>query len=125
MGRAILLAVLLSALAGCSPIQNTFGGLFGGGAGAAKRASLEVGATRFRARATPDAEDKRNFAVSVSPLAVNPEGALEAARYQATRYCLLTYGGSDTEWVAGPDTPLSQLPIDGDQVTLRGRCTHR
>ncbi len=61
----------------------------------------------------------------VSPVAVDPDGAREAGRYQATRYCLLTYGGSDKEWTIGPDLPIEELPVDGDTLTLQGRCTQR
>ncbi len=124
MLRIFLLGILMLTLASCGLIRNTAGSL-GVGRASASRAQVEINDTRFRARAHPEAEDKRSFAVTVSPVAVDPTAAMEAGRYQATRYCLLTYGGSDTDWTIGPDTPLSQLPVADDTATLRGRCTHR
>ena len=40
-------------------------------------------------------------------------------RYRATVYCLRRFGSSETAWAIGPDTPLDQLPITDDSVTLR------
>ncbi len=120
--RIFVLLVLILGLASCSVARNV-GGRFGIGSGSAKRAEVEAGGVRFKARASPSSEDKRDITVTVTPYAVNPQASLEAARYQATRYCLLTYGGSDTEWVVSPDTPPDQLPVIEDTVTLQGRCT--
>lgn len=119
----VLLSVIL-ALTGCSVIRGGAARL-GIGSGAAKRAQVEVDGTRFRARANADSADRRMFAITVTPVAVNPEAALGAARYEATRYCLLTFGGSDTEWTVGPDLPIAELPVADDTLTLQGRCTQR
>ena len=126
MNRVILAGLLMTMLASCGAIRNTAGALgVGSGSGNAKRTQVEVNDRRFRARATPDRDDARAFTVTVTPVAIDPDAALRTGRYQATRYCLLTFGGSDTEWINGPDTPLSDLPLDGDSVTLSGRCTQR
>jgi hypothetical protein len=124
MTRFLILGLVALSLAGCSRIQNGIGSLGFGGA-KANRSQVEVQGVRFHARASADKADKRDIAITVSPFAVDPEAALEAGRYQATRYCLLTYGGSDTVWTVGPDSPRESLPIDGDTVTLQGRCTQR
>lgn len=124
MLRFVGFGLALSLLASCGVIQSTFGGI-GGGAGSAKRASVQINQIRFRTRAVVDRADPRAFTVTATPVAADPATALEAARYQATRYCLLTYGNSDKEWVIGPDTPLSQVPVDGNALALTGRCTFR
>ena len=115
---------LVLVVASCGVVRNTAGAIGVGGA-SANRTSVEQDGVRFRARTTADREDRRNFAATATPFALNPEGSVNAARYQATRYCILTYGGSDTEWFIGPDTPLDQLSIVDDTVTLEGRCTQK
>lgn len=62
------------------------------------------------------------FTVTVKPVSNSLAGALEAGSYEATVYCVSTYGSSDVVWIAGPDVPQSQLNIDRDTLTLQGRC---
>ena len=124
MLRIVLILGLTSALASCGVARNT-AGVFGIGKGAKNRTSVEAGGVRFTARSEADKDDNRNFSATASPFAVNPEGAVKAARYQSTRYCILTFGGSDTEWTVGPDTPVDQFVIVDDTVTLQGRCTQK
>lgn len=124
MTRLVILGIVVLSMAACGRVSSGLGRI-GLGSGAVERTSVEVEGQRFKARANPDREDPRNFSVTVTPVAVNPEGAMDSARYQATRYCLLTYGGSDTDWVLGPDTPLTELSIADDTATLSGRCTQR
>lgn len=122
--RIFVIVALMLSLASCGLVRNTAGRL-GIGSGSARKANVEVDGTRYRARAIASKADRRDITVTVTPVATNPEAALDAARYQATRYCLLTYGGSDTVWTVGPDQSLAQLPVVNDSVTLQGRCTQR
>jgi hypothetical protein len=124
MMRVVLLLALVLATASCGAVRNTAGAL-GVGSSAAGRTTLETNGVRYRARTTADREDRRSFTSSAGPTSPSLEGAVEAAVYQATRYCLLTFGGSDTEWITGPDTAPENLPLDGDLVTLTGRCTQK
>lgn len=62
------------------------------------------------------------FVVSVRPVSKSLKGAREAGRYEATVYCVNTYGSSDIIWTAGPDAPEGQLNIEKDTLTLQGRC---
>ena len=124
MKRIIVLSLVILSIAGCNRIQGGLGAI-GIGSGSAKRAKVEIDGTQFKAKADANREDSRSFTISVTPVAVNPDGAKAAGRYEATRYCLLTYGGSDTDWVIGPDTPLEDIPVEGDTMTLQGRCTQR
>lgn len=57
----------------------------------------------------------RNASQSIS-------GAREAARYEATVYCVTNYGSSDIVWVAGPDSPDAALRRDGDSLIFQGAC---
>ena len=124
MMRIVILCLLAFSLTACARLQGGLGRI-GLGKGSASRAQVEIEGTRFRARASADRADRREVTITVSPVAVDPEGAKEAGRYQATRYCLLTFGGSDTEWTIGPDQPIEELPVEGDTLTLQGRCTQR
>lgn len=124
MTRLILLCLVALGLTACSKLQGAAGAV-GVGSASVNRAQVEIDGVRYKAKAKADGEDKRMFAVTVTPLGANPDNALEVGSYEATRYCLLTYGGSEKEWLLGPDTPLSQLPISDNSVTLTGRCTQR
>ena len=79
----------------------------------------------YRSRLDIDGEARRDLTITVRPFRADPEMALEAGRYRATVYCLRRFGSSETAWAIGPDTPLDQLPITDDSVTLRGSCTAR
>ena len=124
MLRNLVLLSFILVFTGCSVIRGGAGRL-GIGSGATKRAQVEVDGTRFRARANADGADRRLLSITVTPVAINPEAAREAGRYEATKYCLLTYGGSDTEWIVGPDLPIEELPVADDTLTLQGRCIQR
>ena len=124
MTRLLILGLVALSVAGCSRLQGAAGAL-GVGSGNAKRAQVESDGVRYRARADAESEDKREFAITVSPVAINPEGAIEAGRYAATRYCLLTFGGSDKDWTSGPDKPIEELAVSDDTLTMLGRCTQR
>ncbi|MCP3969645.1 MAG: hypothetical protein GY717_04890 [Rhodobacteraceae bacterium] len=121
MIRLILILALAIGVSSCGKIQNTFGI---GGAGAKGKRNVVINDRRFRTSISPG-EDRRDITITVKPVSVDPAAALEAGRYKATVYCLRSYGGSDTEWSAGPDQPIEQLGVSGDTVTLRGRCTQR
>lgn len=112
--RFIVMISALVALAACSgrddegnPRRPTFDGI------------------AFNARLSADREDRRAFTITVRPASANVEAAQEAGRYEAVKYCLRNYGGSEAEWTVGPDTPPEQLRIVDDTVTLTGRCTER
>lgn len=68
-------------------------------------------------RSTPD-----EFIVTTRPVSASLLGAREAARYEATVYCVNRFGRSDIIWVVGPDSPDEQLTISDDTLTLQGRC---
>jgi hypothetical protein len=107
MIRAAILPLLCGAtLAGCGNRQaeHAFDGQY------------------FRARAAKVGGDVAQIEVSVRPVSVSFRGALEAGRYEATRYCVTTFGNSEIDWLVGPDQAPQSYVIDNDTLVLRGIC---
>ncbi|MEM6889950.1 MAG: hypothetical protein AAF636_17690 [Pseudomonadota bacterium] len=69
-----------------------------------------------------DTEARHRFIVTASPVSASLEGAREAARYEATIYCVRNFGNSRITWRVGPDDPVEVLPIANDTLTLEGEC---
>ncbi len=106
------LAVLMLAGAGCS--SDAFW---------SQEAVLFDG-IEFRQKSAPvDRKTPRNFEVSVRPVSASLEGAREAAKYEATRYCVNRYGNSDLKWDNDPDGEA--LLVRDDTLILQGRCDPR
>lgn len=123
MTRLVVLLLMIVSVSACSRISGTFDRI-GIGRGAGK-AQTEVDGVRYKARLNTDSEDRRSMTITVTPVATNPGAALEAGRYEATKYCLKNYGGSVTTWTYGPDTPVEDLVVTDDTITLTGRCSKR
>jgi len=70
--------------------------------------------------AAVDRKTPKQFEVSVRPVSASLDGAREAAKYEATRYCITKYGNSDLKWETDPDGEA--LPVRDDTLILRGRC---
>lgn len=62
------------------------------------------------------------FTLLVKNASQSIDGAREAARYEATVYCVNTYGSSDITWAVGPDAPAENLRLNGDSLTFSGSC---
>ena len=77
----------------------------------------------FRATAKKVDRTREDFTVTVRPVSASFEGALQAGEYEATKYCVLTFGSSDIDWEVGPDLDPEAYAIDGDQLQLSGTCT--
>lgn len=69
-----------------------------------------------------DLDERHKFQVTVSPVSASLLGAKEAARYEATVFCVNEYGSSAIRWVVGPDDADEILPVSGDTLTLEGAC---
>ncbi|MDW3222281.1 MAG: hypothetical protein R8G34_05235 [Paracoccaceae bacterium] len=65
---------------------------------------------------------RHEFQVTAAPVSASLLGAKEAARYEATVFCVNEYGSSAIEWVVGPDDPDEVMPITNDTLTLQGAC---
>ncbi|MEM1388478.1 MAG: hypothetical protein AAGG54_12775 [Pseudomonadota bacterium] len=124
MIRITLLATVIVALAGCNAARNVASSVtnIGGNRGPN---SVTINDTRFRTRLALSGDEKREMAITVRPVAVDPEAAQEAGRHRATAYCLQTFGSSQTDWLVGPDVPVDQVEISDGTITLQGRCAAR
>jgi hypothetical protein len=123
MTRLVVLLLMVVSVSACSRIAGTFDRI-GIGRGGANQQTV-VDGVRYKARLKADNEDRRMITITVTPVATNPQAALEAGRFEATKYCLRTYGGSETMWTYGPETPVENLVITDDTITLTGRCSKR
>jgi len=65
---------------------------------------------------------REDFAVAVQDPGQGIEGAREAGRLEATRYCVETFGDSDITWQTGYDPDASAVITDNGRLILRGRC---
>ncbi|MEM6482272.1 MAG: hypothetical protein AAF922_13255 [Pseudomonadota bacterium] len=69
-----------------------------------------------------DKSDRQNFVVNVPKVARSVNGAREAGRYEATRYCLSNFGTSEILWAIGPDTSDGRLVVEQNDFNFRGTC---
>jgi hypothetical protein len=79
----------------------------------------------FRASAKKVDKRRLDFEVVIRPVSASLEGAREAGRYEATRYCIGNFGTSDVEWIDGPDGEDGTFRVSNDRLTLRGTCAPR
>ena len=108
-------------LGGSSGFGDSFGGSsgFGGAGSGTSSAPLQ-----FRAR-LQRGEDRRDFTVRARAGGATVDQVRESVRFQATRYCLPTYGGSDVEWTIDPATDDWTFTRDGADMVFAGRCLKR
>ena len=76
----------------------------------------------FRASASKNGDSRADFAVKVRPVSASLEGAIEAGRYEATRYCVKLFGTSDIDWAVGPDQDPETLVVANDTLNFSGVC---
>lgn len=107
MKRGVVCLIVLLAFAGC---EN------------ARKDRLSFDGQYFRSKASKVDGDRREVQVSVRPASASIEGAQEAGRYEATKYCVENYGNSVVDWVVGPDDDPASYVLDGDTLVLRGAC---
>lgn len=117
LGGALVLALGLG-LSGCSTVQNAAGSV----SGIFNKTRMAFDGHRYRARLGADKEDRTRFTVTVSPVSQSLTGAREAARYEATRYCIRQFGDSTVTWTVGPDTAASAYRIEKDTLVFGGAC---
>lgn len=75
----------------------------------------------YRAKLKKEGE-RHQFRVTARPVSASVDGAREAARYEAIRFCVTEYGSSDIIWTTSPDAPADQLPVADDTLVLTGEC---
>ena len=74
----------------------------------------------FAGRASKSSLDPHGFFVRIRNAAKSIAGAREAARYEATIYCIEQFGTSDIIWSIGPDDEA--ISLSNRSLTLAGRC---
>jgi hypothetical protein len=109
--RPLLLTLCLGLAASCGVLEDR------------QNRAVTFEGIRFNADVRGSGEEGRDMVITVRPASVNVGAALEAGRYEAVKYCLRNFGGSDAEWQIGPDTPPEQITVTDDTITLVGRCT--
>ena len=65
--------------------------------------------------------DEFEFHLIIRDAARSFEGAREAGRYEATKYCIEMLSTSDIDWKIGPDS--DDLVLNNGNLELSGRCT--
>ncbi|OWU83657.1 hypothetical protein ATO6_17505 [Oceanicola sp. 22II-s10i] len=106
---------LIVALSGCSVLQSGRSLLSG-------QARATFDGNYYPARLAADKEDGRRFAVTVNRVSQGLNGAKEAARYEASKFCIRNHGWSGIDWTVGPDTPDGSLAIVDNKITFSGEC---
>jgi hypothetical protein len=113
MLRLLLILSLVASLASCGRL---------GIGNASSRADTDV-ALPFKARLSKG--EDRAFTVSVAHKGSGVAEVRESVRFEATKYCILTYGGSDADWLIDPATNDWAFNQDGDRLIFQGECTAR
>lgn len=93
-----------------------------GGSGGGFSEDITFDGQSYRTKLSTERGSRDEFIVTARPVSASLEGAREAARYEATSYCVNTYGSSAIRWTVGPDSPDEVLPISEDTLTLQGTC---
>lgn len=70
-------------------------------------------------------DDRRNIAVAVEHRGAGVAEVRESVRFEATKYCLLNYGGSDAAWQISPVSNDWAFTQDGSKLIFNARCTAR
>ena len=115
----ILCLALCLALPGCSTLSGVGGWIRGDAAGEAARP------LPYRASFTRG-EDRRDLTIRVqAPASATVDQVRESARFEATRYCIPNFGGSDARWTIDPVTGDWAFTRDGNEMIFNARCLKR
>lgn len=102
-----LLLMVLTVAAGCARVEERtlFEGVY------------------YPGKARGERADRRNFTATVRRASRGIEGAQQAVRHEARRYCLTNFGTSDIAWRGGTEAESSPVyERSGDRVSVQGRC---
>ena len=109
----LLMALMASMVAGCAGRGDML---------RAKNARILFEGKYYPASIEKNKDDRRAFNIQVRDAALGIDGAREAGRYQATKYCIAQYGNSYVDWTVGPDTPADQLTTKDGSLFFAGSC---
>jgi hypothetical protein len=80
---------------------------------------------KFKGKVAAISDDKRDFAVTVRDAAGKAAAAAQAARYEATLYCMDRFAGSDVVWADGVLQDADALVVADGTLVRQGRCVQR
>ena len=70
-------------------------------------------------------DDKRDITITVVNKGAGLSEVRESVRFEATKYCLLNYGGSDAEWTLDPATGDWAFATSDEALIFTARCSAR
>ncbi|WP_299848581.1 hypothetical protein [uncultured Roseovarius sp.] len=76
----------------------------------------------FPAKAKKVKGDREAFVVTVRKTAQGLNGAREAGRHAAVKYCVENFGYSGIDWISGPDAKDGSPMLSKGNLVLKGRC---
>lgn len=77
---------------------------------------------RTKAKAVDKKKMPTEFTITVNGVSASFDGAREAGRYEAIRYCVQNFGSSRIKWTVSPDTEPQNLRIENDKLVFAGTC---
>ncbi len=80
---------------------------------------------KFKGKVAATSDDKRDFDVTVRDAAGKAASAAQAARYEATLYCMDRFAGSDVVWADGVLQDADTLVATDGTLVRQGRCVQR
>lgn len=104
--RLILILAAVVAVAGCSQRDK----------------DIAFDGHYYRSSAKKVGDDRSVFQVEVRQVSQSLDGAREAGRYAATKYCIENFGTSNIAWTSGPDPEKGALSVSNDRLILQGKC---
>ena len=113
LSKVVILCCAALTLSGCGVVRGWFNG-----------DGVASDALPYRARLTKG-EDARDLRISVNAPGATVDMVRESVRFEATRYCLKTYGGSDADWATDPVTRDWSFTRDSEAMVFAARCTAR
>ncbi len=108
--RGALMIVLVASVAAC------------GARNSVQRADAPI-ELPFKAKLSKG--DAQDFSISVDNKGKGLDEVRESVRFEATKYCLGTFGGSDAEWKIDPATNDWAFNQDGSRLIFNGECIAR
>ena len=112
LSRGGLVIAFGLAVSGCAKTRDLMTG----------REKVTFDGQNFRSTLAASKEDRAVFGVTVRDAAKSLSGAREAARYEATKYCIEQYGNSRVDWAVGPDAEDGQVVIRDGDLDFNGVC---
>jgi hypothetical protein len=79
----------------------------------------------IKAKVASTSDDKRDITVAVTGAADKAGSAVKAVRYEATKYCMKNFAGSDVIWSDGVLQDAKTLLTPDGSLVRQGRCVQR